>query len=320
MNVGKIKWYESFWSVLICFILAPITSYISLFPAIIFLILRIIKEIKRIIISKKNNLPLNTNVPYEEPAEKNAEIKDSVITENDKLINENKTFKDQMKEKYPDMTDDDYNTAVNEFISNNFKISISGPTNSSYTRSTSKNEYNYIKARKLVTDFIVLDFETTGLSHTSNNIIQIGAIKYTNLELVEEYSTLVNPQEDISLKITKITGITNQDVANAPTIDMVLPQLIQFIGKNTIVAHNASFDMKFLLENIRRLDIDYHKFRVIDTLSLARKYINETPNHKLPTLKSYLSLDHLESHDALADCKVTGELYKYCYNKSLVIT
>lgn len=99
--------------------------------------------------------------------------------------------------------------------------------------------------------------------------------------------------------------------AEAPFIENVLDDLKQFLENETIVAHNASFDMKFLLENFDRHAIDYKRYRVIDTLSLARQQISETPNHKLPTLKKFLNIE-AESHDALADCAVTAKLYYYC--------
>lgn len=318
MTVKKIKWYESFWTVLVCFIISPFTAYLSLFPAIIFIILRLIKEIRRIIINKKNNLPINTIIPYGESVDdfKNNKNVDATHKTSFVSTDDDKSVKEIMKEKYPDMTDEDFNAAVKEIVRDNFEIRIGGPSRN-IERQT-KKKYDYTRVRKLVSDFVVLDFETTGLSPIENNIIQIGAIRYVNFELVEEYNTLVNPKEPISSTITKITGITNKDVANAPAIEQVLPSLLEFINTNVIVAHNASFDMKFLLENIERLNLTSKKYRVIDTLSLARKCIDETPNHKLPTLKAFLNLDHLESHDALADCKVTGELYKYCYDKHLV--
>lgn len=319
MQVEKVKWYESFWAVLICFIISPFTAYISLFPAIVFLVLRIVKEIRRIIINKKNNLPINTVIPYGESID-DFKRRKSMDATNDLSLestDEDKSVKEIMKEKYPDMTDEDFNAAVKEIVRDNFEIRIGGQSRN--TERQPKKKYDYTRVRKLTTDFVVLDFETTGLSPVENNIIQIGAIRYVNFELVEEYNTLVNPKEHISSNITEITGITNKDVAYAPTIEQVLPTLLEFINNDIIVAHNASFDIKFLLENIERLNLTSDKFRVIDTLSLARKHIDETPNHKLPTLKAFLNLDHLESHDALADCKVTCELYKYCYEKNLTV-
>lgn len=321
MKVTKVKWYESFWAVLICFIISPFTAYLSLFPALVFIVLRLVKEIRRIIINKKNNLPISTIIPYGESVNdfktrQSAEKTHSTSLESN---DEDKSVKEIMKEKYPNMTDEDFDAAVKTMFHDNFEIRVSGPSRNSTIERQPKKKYDYTRVRKLVSDFVVLDFETTGLSPIENNIIQIGAIRYVNFEVVEEYNTLVNPKESISSTITRITGITNDDVANAPTIEIVLPALLEFINKNVIVAHNASFDMKFLLENIERLNLTSEKYRVIDTLSLARKYIDETPNHKLPTLKAFLNLDDLESHDALADCKVTGKLYKYCFNKNSIM-
>jgi len=87
---------------------------------------------------------------------------------------------------------------------------------------------------------------------------------------------------------------------------------------DVIVAHNASFDMKFLLTNMMFHGIEHKKYRVIDTLSLARKHIDFTKNHKLETMKSFLNLNHLSSHEALHDCYVTSELYKHCYEQNLI--
>ena len=178
-------------------------------------------------------------------------------------------------------------------------------------KSVERKKYDYIKARKLVNDITVLDFETTGFSPIEDEIIQIGAIKYRDELEVDRFSCYVKPLNPIPPKITKITGITNKMVAEAPFIENVLDDLKQFLENETIVAHNASFDMKFLLENFDRHAIDYKRYRVIDTLSLARQQISETPNHKLPTLKKFLNIE-AESHDALADCAVTAKLYYYC--------
>lgn len=182
-----------------------------------------------------------------------------------------------------------------------------------------KEYLKYTKTRKFVTDFTVLDFETTGLDAEEDSIIQIAAVKYRNFERVDEFFTYINPIEDIPAKVTRITGITNEDVENAPYIFDKIYELVEFLEGETIVAHNAHFDMKFLLTNINNTKkLSYIKYRVIDTLSLSRKYIDFTKNHKLSTLKSFLKLNHLKSHDALHDCYVTAELYKYCYEENLV--
>jgi len=176
--------------------------------------------------------------------------------------------------------------------------------------------FSYSKVRKLVPDFTVIDFETTGLSPTDNEIIQVAAVKYRGLEKVNEFTKYVNPLVPIPKRITEITGLTDEDVLGCLTIREVLPLLLEFVGNDVLVAHNAPFDMKFLLTKMQENDLEYRKFRVIDTLSLARKNIDFTKNHKLETLKSFLKLSHLSSHEALHDCYVTGELYKYCYQEN----
>ena len=182
-----------------------------------------------------------------------------------------------------------------------------------------KEYLKYTKTRKFVTDFTVLDFETTGLDAMENSIIQIAAVKYRNFEKVDEFFTYINPIEDIPANITRITSITNEDVEEAPYLADKMPELIAFLEGETIVAHNAPFDMKFLLTEINNnKHLSYVKYRVIDTLPLARKFITTTKNHKLVTLKKFLKLDELKSHDALHDCYVTAELYKYCYEQNLI--
>lgn len=186
-----------------------------------------------------------------------------------------------------------------------------------YKRKKTKEEHmKYIKARKLEEDYVVFDFETTGLSPHECEIIQIGAVKFKGHERIDQFETYVKPEGEISKRITRITGITDDTVKDAPTIEEVLPSLVEFAGNNVLIAHNASFDMKFLLHNLHEIGEDYKKFRVIDTLRLARKYI-DTDNHKLVTLKSHFGLDEHGSHDALEDCLVTAEVYKHCYEQEL---
>lgn len=322
MYVGKIRWYESFWLVLICFIISPATGFLSLFPAIIFCIFRVRKEIKRIIINKKNNLPLNHKIPYEEPkmTDTKSKLADPIELRINELIKENPTLsEDEIKDL---ILKEEKERMVTEMMGN-FKIEVNRGSKDEFTPSkkyTPDPEVNldYTKVRKLTTDFVVFDFETTGLSHFNDEIIQVAAVRYINFEEVDKFVTFVKPSEPIPSRITEITGITNDDVKNAPSINTVLPSLIEFVDKDVLVAHNAPFDMKFLLCNIHKENLEYRKFKVIDTLTLARKFIDSTKNHKLPTLKSFLRLNHLNSHEALHDCYVAAELYKYCYEESFV--
>lgn len=179
-------------------------------------------------------------------------------------------------------------------------------------RTSPKKKYN--PSVKKAKDYVVLDFETTGLRPGADQIIQVGAVKFQNHEQVGVMNQLVNPLRSISTRITALTGITNTMVKNEPKIDSVINELIEFIGDLPIVAHNASFDMNFLYALEEKVEVP--TYTVIDTLKLSRKVFNETPNHKLTTLAQYLQLEH-NAHDALGDCLVTAEIYQYCFKHSI---
>lgn len=179
-------------------------------------------------------------------------------------------------------------------------------------RTPTPKKYN--PSVKKVSDYVVLDFETTGLRPGADQIIQVGAVKYHNHEQVDMMNQLVNPLRSISTRITSLTGITNESVKNEPKIERVINQLIDFIGELPIVAHNASFDMGFLYALEDKVEVP--AFTVIDTLKLSRKIINNTPNHKLTTLAHYLQIEH-NAHDALGDCLATAKIYQYCFSHSI---
>ncbi len=190
-------------------------------------------------------------------------------------------------------------------------VNITGPTPPSKSKKADKKSPTYIKARKLVDDYVVIDFETTGLSPLDSEILQIGAIKYESNEEIDRIYQNIKPfRSNISKRITKITGLELEDVVNMPTFEDFSPQLMSFISCYTLVAHNAPFDLKFLLHQLNENNIELNqRIRVIDTLPLARRHF-ETPNHKLITLKDYLNLDN-NSHDSLEDCLVTNKVYQY---------
>ncbi|GKV57419.1 hypothetical protein NCCP2222_33660 [Sporosarcina sp. NCCP-2222] len=171
----------------------------------------------------------------------------------------------------------------------------------------------YKTTTKPQTDYIVLDFETTGFRAGADRIIQIGALKFINHEQIEYFNTFINPERYIPPNITRLTGISNEMVEWAPTIETKIGDLIEFIDNLPIIAHNAAFDMSFLyaLDNLEGIEIP--AYTVIDTVKLARKTITATPNHKLTTLTKYLQLEH-DAHDAIGDCLATAAIYQYCTN------
>lgn len=160
-------------------------------------------------------------------------------------------------------------------------------------------------------DYVVIDFETTGFNPYNDRIIQVAAVRYRNHELADQFVSFVNPERPIPGRITSLTGITNYRVSDAPTIQEVLPLFLAFLGEDTIVAHNASFDMRFLKSNANMLRLPEPKNIVVDTVFLAKKYMKHAPNHKLETLKRMLGI-RLSSHNALDDCITCAAVYQKC--------
>lgn len=164
---------------------------------------------------------------------------------------------------------------------------------------------------KYPSDYIALDFETTGLCPEKAQIIQVAAIKYRNFVKVDQFTTFVNPKVKIPAKITSLTGITDKLVIDAPVIEEILPSLLKFLHNDIILAHNASFDLKFLVSNLYRYRMPIPCITAVDTLKMSRKYIKDVDNYKLSTLKEHLNIQ-ASSHLADEDCYVCSEVYRHC--------
>jgi DNA polymerase III epsilon subunit family exonuclease len=162
--------------------------------------------------------------------------------------------------------------------------------------------------------FIVLDLETTGASPANGcAITEIGAIAVRGGEVLEEFSTFVNPQVALPEYIVNLTGITDEMLEGAPLIDTAFPDFIEFINRHKdvhLVAHNAPFDIGFLKAAATALSYDWPKYEVVDTVKLARRVINrsEILNYKLGTLSQFFDTKALPNHRALDDVKTTVEV------------
>ena len=151
--------------------------------------------------------------------------------------------------------------------------------------------------------YVVFDLETTGFSPEYAEIIEIGAVTVENGIIVSRFQTYVKPIKRIPYNITQLTGITDAMVKNAPRIEDAIIKFLDYIGSNVLVAHNSSFDMRFVCTICAFLGIEIRN-SVIDSVKLAKRYIKGTQNYKLETLKNYLGI-RLDSHNASDDCTVT---------------
>ena len=154
-------------------------------------------------------------------------------------------------------------------------------------------------------DYVVFDIETTGLNKDKDLIIEIGALKYKNNILVEQFNYLINPQIKLPEIITKITGIKDDDLIDKDTIDIVLPKFLNFIEDLPLIAHNNEFDLGFIKKSIEELNLNKLSNKNVDTLALARIYLPQMYNYKLETLKKYFNINQV-SHRAIGDCYTTN--------------
>ena len=164
------------------------------------------------------------------------------------------------------------------------------------------------KGQRLDGDFVVFDIETTGFSALTCKIIEIGAVKVEKGQITDRFSTFVNPEVPIPFRIEQLTSINDSMVLDAPTIEEVLPKFLEFCEGCVMVAHNADFDMSFIIENCKRQGIP-DDFTYVDTVGMARFLLPALNRFKLDTVAKAVgvSLDH--HHRAVDDAACTAEIF-----------
>lgn len=156
--------------------------------------------------------------------------------------------------------------------------------------------------------FVVFDLETTGFSPVKNRIIEIGAVKVEKGKITDRFSAFVNPDVPIPFEIEKLTSINDAMVMDAPMIDVVLPQFFEFVQDAVLVAHNAAFDMSFIMENAARLSIK-KKFTYVDTVGIARILLPHQAKHTLDAVSKTMGISLENHHRAVDDAEATAEIF-----------
>lgn len=165
----------------------------------------------------------------------------------------------------------------------------------------------------LLDDYVSLDLETTGFSPEYCEIIEVACIRYRGGVETDCFTTLVKPQ-DISAvdgHITTLTGITPEMLESAPMIDAVMPQVLAFIGSDTVVAHKASFDINFIYDNVERLGLGCFGNDYIDTMRMARRLYPDFVNHKLRTLVKNFGIAKAVAHRSESDARHAALCYQH---------
>ncbi len=156
--------------------------------------------------------------------------------------------------------------------------------------------------------YVVFDLETTGFSPNTNKIIEIGAVKVENGMITDRFSEFVNPKVPIPYKIEELTGIRDDMVLDAQTIDEILPRFMAFCEGCVMIAHNAEFDMSFIRKNCKDLGLPC-RHTVGDTVALAQVLLPELHRYKLDTVAKALNVSLENHHRAVDDAECTAHIF-----------
>ena len=157
-------------------------------------------------------------------------------------------------------------------------------------------------------EYVAFDLETTGLSSQKDEIIEIGAVRMQGGKELDRFQTFVNPRRRLEQKIVELTGITDAMLADAPSIETVLPEFLEFVGDRVLVAHNADFDTGFIREACRKQGLSYG-FTSVDTLILSQNLLPHLNKFKLDVVSNALSLPDFNHHRAGDDAVTCGLIF-----------
>ncbi len=164
------------------------------------------------------------------------------------------------------------------------------------------------KGQSMEGDFVVFDIETTGFSPLTCQIIEIGAVRVEKGVITDRYSTFVNPKVPIPYRIEQLTSINDSMVMDAPEIQTVLPQFLDFCKGAVMVAHNADFDMSFIIENCKRQGLP-DEFTYVDTVGMARFLLPALNRFKLDTVAKAVGVSLAHHHRAVDDAACTADIF-----------
>ncbi len=167
----------------------------------------------------------------------------------------------------------------------------------------------HAKGQSLQDSFVVFDLETTGFSPTRNRIIEIGAVKVRDGKISDRFSTFVNPGVPIPPRITEVTSITDDMVADAPEIADVLPEFLKFCQGCVLVAHNADFDYGFICKKGAEQGLDT-EFTVVDTVGVARVLFPHMARYTLDSVAKAMKISLVNHHRAVEDAEATAEIFE----------
>ncbi|MBQ0003526.1 MAG: 3'-5' exonuclease [Treponema sp.] len=159
------------------------------------------------------------------------------------------------------------------------------------------------------TTFVAFDTETTGLSSSSDRVIEIGAVKFDKNGIISKYETFLNPQKPISAECTAINHITDEMVKDAPVAKDELPSFVEFSKDAVLIAHNATFDLNFINAELERAKLSELKNKAIDTLNLIRWAYPLLGKYNLQLMARLMNIKVEDAHRAYDDARVCMEVF-----------
>ncbi|RSL33433.1 ATP-dependent helicase DinG [Salibacterium salarium] len=164
--------------------------------------------------------------------------------------------------------------------------------------------------------FVVIDTETTGNApKKGDRIIQIGVSVVEGNRVTETFSSFVNPFKHIPVFIQQLTGIDDEDVADAPSFTEIAPKILDLLEDAYFVAHNVPFDLNFINQELQDAGFSPFVGKVIDTVECARILYPSAPGYQLSQLAEWLEITHVRPHQADSDAIVTASLLIMLLNK-----
>ena len=160
-----------------------------------------------------------------------------------------------------------------------------------------------------IQDFVVLDLETTGLSVKEDQILEIGAVKVQGGEVTASYETFVNPGRKVPERITELTGIRDEMIADAPDVETAVRGFLDFCGGLPLLGHNILFDYSFIKQAAINARLDFEK-EAWDTLKIARKALPDLESRSLEALCGYYQIPREHAHRAMDDVLETLALFR----------
>ena len=173
----------------------------------------------------------------------------------------------------------------------------------------------FSKNQDIDTEYCVFDLETTGISHITEKITEVGIMKIKNGEVIDTFECFVNPEKPIPPEVVEVTHITDDMVKDAETIDKVMPKILEFMGDSVLVAHNADFDIGFLKYNCSHLGLELNN-TYIDTLRLAKAIFPDFTKYKLGIIADKLGIKVDVAHRALDDVKTLVAVFNVMIEKA----